>query len=57
MWNRRKSGEVFPEWLSISNVTDAQGKLTHHIALFITERKKEEAQMEQIGRASCRERV
>jgi len=51
IWNRRKSGEVFPEWLSISNVTDAQGKLTHHIALFIdiTERKKEEAQMERLA--------
>jgi len=51
IWNRRKSGEVFPEWLSISNVTDAQGKLTHHIALFIdiTERKQEEAQMERLA--------
>jgi len=51
IWNRRKSGEVFPEWLSISNVTDAQGKLTHRIALFIdiTERKQEEAQMERLA--------
>lgn len=51
IWNRRKNGEVFPEWISISNVLDKQGRLTHHIALFIdiTERKKEESRMERLA--------
>ncbi|MEW5943768.1 MAG: EAL domain-containing protein [Pseudomonadota bacterium] len=41
LWNRRKNGEIYPEWLAISIVGDAQGELTHYIGIFtdITERK------------------
>ncbi|NJD05058.1 MAG: diguanylate cyclase, partial [Methylococcaceae bacterium] len=34
IWNRRKSGEIYAEWLSISVVKDRHGKVTHHIAIF-----------------------
>jgi diguanylate cyclase (GGDEF)-like protein/PAS domain S-box-containing protein len=34
IWNRRKSGEIYPEWLSISSVRDIRGNLTHYIAIF-----------------------
>jgi len=34
VWNRRKNGEIFPEWLSISAVNDAAGHTTHYVALF-----------------------
>lgn len=34
IWNRRKSGEVFPEWLTISSVRDASGKVTHFVSTF-----------------------
>ena len=34
VWNRRKNGEVFPEWLTISSVTDANGALTHFVGVF-----------------------
>ena len=34
MWNRRKSGEVFAEWLSISAVHDNQTALTHYVGIF-----------------------
>lgn len=34
IWNRRKSGEVFPEWLTISAVKDADQKATHYVAAF-----------------------
>ena len=34
IWNRRKNGEVFPEWLSIKVVRDGNGKVSHHIAIF-----------------------
>ncbi|MCH8537882.1 MAG: EAL domain-containing protein [Alkalimonas sp.] len=34
IWNRRKNGELYPEWLSISQIRDAQGQLTHYVALF-----------------------
>ncbi|WP_027368113.1 putative bifunctional diguanylate cyclase/phosphodiesterase [Desulfocurvibacter africanus] len=41
IWNRRKNGEVYPEWLSISSVRDGQGKLQRYVAVFhdITEIK------------------
>lgn len=47
IWNRRKDGQIYPEWLSISLVHDARGKLTHHVAIFsdITERKAAEARI------------
>lgn len=47
MWNRRKNGEVYPEWLSITLVRDERGDVTHHIGIFldITERKRREEKM------------
>ena len=42
--NRRKDGDIYPEWLSISTVRDPQGRITHFVAHFIdiTERKRTE---------------
>lgn len=34
IWNRRKNGEVYPEFLSISAVTDAFGRKIHYVAVF-----------------------
>ena len=34
IWNRRKNGEVYPEWLTISAVTDLSGEITHYIGAF-----------------------
>lgn len=47
IYNRRKNGEFYTEWLSINEVRDNEGKLTNYVALFsdISERKAEEAQM------------
>ncbi|HLO76053.1 MAG TPA: diguanylate cyclase [Magnetospirillum sp.] len=44
IWNRRKSGEFYAEWLSIVAIKDDSGNLTHHIAIFsdITHRKEDE---------------
>lgn len=44
MWNRRKSGELYVEWLSISAVLDREGSVTHFIGIFsdITVRKQAE---------------
>ncbi len=46
--DRRKSGEVFPEWLSISAVYDEQGRVVNYVGLFsdITERKEAEARID-----------
>jgi len=45
IWNRRKNGEIYPEWLTINNVRDADGQVHRRVALFtdITERKQAEA--------------
>ena len=44
IWNRRKGGQIYPEWLTISSVRDAAGQVVEHVALFsdITERKQHE---------------
>ena len=34
VWNRRKSGEVYPQWLTIDTVKDGSGTLTHYVAIF-----------------------
>lgn len=34
IWNRRKNGEIYPEWLSITVVRDDAGQILHHIAIF-----------------------
>jgi len=41
IWSRRKNGEIYPEWLSISTVTDVRGAITHYIGWLadISERK------------------
>lgn len=47
IWNRRKNGEVFPEWLTISAVHDPAGQTTHYIGIFsdISKLKIAEAQI------------
>ncbi|MEO8170486.1 MAG: PAS domain S-box protein, partial [Oxalobacteraceae bacterium] len=34
VWNRRKNGSIYPEWLSISQLRDASGTPTHYIGIF-----------------------
>lgn len=51
VWNRRKSGEVYAEMLTISAVRDAQGQVKQYVALFsdITSLKEHESQLEHIA--------
>lgn len=51
LWNRRKSGEVYPELLNISAVRDAHGITRHYVGLFsdITARKAMEDQVRQLA--------
>jgi len=41
VWNRRKNGQVYPEWLSITAVTDEDGAVANYVAVFtdITQKK------------------
>lgn len=34
IWNRRKNGELFPEWLTISAIRDGADRLTHYVGVF-----------------------
>ncbi len=34
IWNRRRDGTVYPEWLSISAVRNAEGSIANYIAVF-----------------------
>ena len=34
IWNRRKSGQIFPEWLTISAVRNSVGETTQYVASF-----------------------
>ena len=51
LWNRRKSGEVYPELLNISAVRDAHGITRQYVGLFsdITARKAMEDQVRQLA--------
>ncbi len=44
IWNRRKDGTDYPEWLSVSAVRDEDGRVTNYVAVFsdLTERKAAE---------------
>jgi diguanylate cyclase (GGDEF)-like protein/PAS domain S-box-containing protein len=47
VWNRKKSGEIYAEWLSISIVRNSQGAVQNYVALFsdVTEQKKADEQV------------
>jgi diguanylate cyclase (GGDEF)-like protein/PAS domain S-box-containing protein len=47
IWNRRKSGEIYPEMLSISALCDIDGNVMRHVAVFsdISHLKEHEAEL------------
>ena len=51
IWNRRKSGEVFPEWLTITAVKGGSGQTTHFVGTFldITSRKLAEERIKELA--------
>ena len=51
IWNKRKNGEIYPELLTISAVTDAQGGLSQYVGLFtdITVRRQMEDKVHQMA--------
>jgi PAS domain S-box-containing protein len=51
IWNRRKNGEIYPEWLSITAVRNSTGKAENYLAIFsdITLRKREEGELYELA--------
>jgi diguanylate cyclase (GGDEF)-like protein/PAS domain S-box-containing protein len=51
IWDRRKNGEIYPKWLTISAVKDADGVVTHFVGshIDITERKASEEKIQNLA--------
>ncbi|MBK8507502.1 MAG: diguanylate cyclase [Candidatus Competibacter sp.] len=51
IWNRRKSGEEYPQMLSIDAVPDETGQIQHYVGAFsdISQIKEHEAELERIA--------
>ncbi|MDD2991052.1 MAG: EAL domain-containing protein [Zoogloea sp.] len=51
IWNRRKNGEIYPEWMTISTVLDGEGNPSHYVASLtdITERKEAESEIRNLA--------
>ncbi|WP_411726641.1 EAL domain-containing protein [Methyloglobulus sp.] len=44
IWNRRKNGEIYPEWQTVTAVRNELGEVSHYVSVFsdITEKKNAE---------------
>ena len=51
IWNRRKNGEVYPQWTTLSAVRNDQGELTNYVGVFtdISQLKQTEARLERLA--------
>lgn len=51
IWDRRKNGEVYPKWLTITSVKDAAGTISEYVAIFndITARKGAEEEIRNLA--------
>jgi len=51
IWNRRKSGEIFPEWLTITAIRDKQGSVCNYVGVFsdISSLKRSQEQLERLA--------
>jgi len=51
IWNRRRDGAIYPQWLEIAAVYDADGRVTHYIGLLadLSERKAFEERLEYLA--------
>ena len=52
IWNRRKSGESYPEWLTINSIYDTDGSLSNYVGIFsdITSVKQSATEKERLQR-------
>jgi diguanylate cyclase (GGDEF)-like protein/PAS domain S-box-containing protein len=51
IWNRRKNGDVYPAWLTISTIADSSGAITRYIGVFsdITAVKAQQEKLERLA--------
>jgi diguanylate cyclase (GGDEF)-like protein/PAS domain S-box-containing protein len=51
IWNKRKNGDVYPEWLSITAITNPEGLITNYVGTFtdISQRKADEERIKDLA--------
>lgn len=51
IWNRRKNGDIYPEWLTITAVNNKEGEVRHYVGTFtdISVRKHAEDEIRQLA--------
>lgn len=51
IWNRRKSGEIYPQWQTIRGIKDDSGEFRHFVAVFsdLTAIKRSEQELTQLA--------
>lgn len=51
IWNRRKNGEIYPEWLNIMAVRDNEGEIQNYCGIFtdLTDRKSVEKELKEMA--------
>jgi diguanylate cyclase (GGDEF)-like protein/PAS domain S-box-containing protein len=51
IWNRRKNGEIYPEWLTVTVIKNQENVITHYVATLsdITARKLAETEIERLA--------
>ncbi len=51
VWNRRKNGDIYPEWLNISVVSNDHAQVTHYVGVFsdISAMKESESKLDHLA--------
>ncbi|MDO9012693.1 MAG: PAS domain S-box protein [Gallionella sp.] len=51
IWDKRKNGEIYPKWMSVTAIKDEQQETTHYVAIFsdITARKRAEEETHKLA--------
>ena len=51
IWDRKKSGEIYPKWLTINVVKNDTGEVSHYVGVFsdISDLKQQEAELEKLA--------
>ncbi|MBU1978037.1 MAG: EAL domain-containing protein, partial [Gammaproteobacteria bacterium] len=51
IWNRRKNGDIYPEWLNISEVKDERGRTINYVGVFsdISAMKESESKLDHLA--------
>jgi diguanylate cyclase (GGDEF)-like protein/PAS domain S-box-containing protein len=51
LWDRRKNGDVFPQWLTVNAIKDDDGKVTHYVGIFkdVTQQKAVEEKLQRMA--------